>query len=93
MALAIGGWIRFMSGTDEQGAPIDGIKDPNGGAQLISLAQTVVASPTAETVKPFLQEYFGGDVAGSPVAVASIAAAVAALNEKGSRRVLAQYVQ
>jgi mannitol-1-phosphate/altronate dehydrogenase len=91
MALAIAGWIRFMSGTDEAGAVIEGIKDPQGGAKLIEMAAGVVASPTAETVSPFLLEYFGAEVANSPIAVESIVASLTAINEKGTRSVLSQF--
>ena len=88
MALAIGGWIRFMTGFDEAGAKIDGIKDPQGGAKLMEMAASVVADPTARTLRPFLTEYFGEDVGLNEVAIRSIAAAVAAINAEGTTAVL-----
>lgn len=91
MALAIGGWIRFMSGADEQGRPIDGIKDPQGGERLRELAARVTNEPTASVVRPMLHEYFGEDVAASPYAAEEIASAVARLNSEGSHAVLSRF--
>ena len=89
MALAIGGWIKFMGGTDDQGAPIDGIKDPMTD-RLKELSLAVLASPTAETTAPLLTEFFGAGVGGNPVAAKGVADAVAALlqTEGGTHGVL-----
>ena len=87
MSLAIGGWIRFMTGTDEQGQPIGGIKDPHA-ARLRELSLAIVAHPTNATVKPLLQEFFGATVGASDVAAASVAASVAALGDRGTPALL-----
>jgi fructuronate reductase len=83
MGLAIAGWIRFMTGADERGAPIEGIKDPRA-SELRARATAVVKSPTAATVRPFLTEFFGAEVAESAAAVNTITAALAAVVSKGA---------
>ena len=89
MALAIGGWIKFMSGTDDAGAPIDGIKDPMA-ARLNELSLKVLANPTAETTGPLLTEFFGEGVGGNERAASAVADAVASLlqTEGGTHAVL-----
>ena len=91
MALAIAGWVRFMVGVDHEGALIDGIKDPNGGVQLGTLAARVVEAPTHANVAPFLQVYFGDEVASRPAIVAAVADAIEAINREGTGAVLANY--
>jgi hypothetical protein len=66
MSVAIGGWIRFMTGIDEMGDTIVGIKDPAGGERLKELAIGVVADPNEVTVGMLLHEYFGEEVASHP---------------------------
>ena len=78
MSLAIGGWIKFMAGTDDHGNVIDGIKDPMAD-RLKELSLVVLANPTAETTAPLLTEFFGEGVGGNPVAAQSVADAVATL--------------
>lgn len=76
MALAIGGWVRFMTGVDHAGAPIDGIKDPNGGTELPRLAALAVGAPSSETVAPLLEAYFGHEVAEHAVVVRAVTEAL-----------------
>ena len=66
MSIAIGAWIRFMTGIDEQGEAIHGVKDPAGGEKLKELAINVVADPNEVTVGILLKEYFGEEVASHP---------------------------
>ena len=89
MALAIGGWIRFMSGKDEAGEVITGIRDPQA-ERLKELSLAVIASPTAATTAPLLTEFFGPKVGGNPVAAQEIADAVAALLKGGASNVLTE---
>mmetsp|Transcript_22696 Transcript_22696/g.38809 ORF Transcript_22696/g.38809 Transcript_22696/m.38809 type:complete len:85 (-) Transcript_22696:118-372(-) len=77
-----------MTGVDEAGIAIDGIKDPQGGEMLRELASKVVANPNEETVAPFLHQYFGAEVGGSSAAAQSVAAAVAEINREGTAAVL-----
>mmetsp|Transcript_32901 Transcript_32901/g.106384 ORF Transcript_32901/g.106384 Transcript_32901/m.106384 type:complete len:530 (+) Transcript_32901:63-1652(+) len=88
MATAIGGWIRFMTGIDEAGDSILGIKDPAGGERLKELAIGVVADPNEVTVGLLLHEYFGEEVACHPAATKSIAQAVRDINDRGMVHVL-----
>lgn len=90
MALAIGGWIRFMTGVDESGVTIFGMKDPQGGTRLIELATLVVASPNEKTVRPFLLEFLGEEVGRSDAVVEAIAQAVITINQEGTRPLLAR---
>jgi mannitol-1-phosphate/altronate dehydrogenase len=90
MALAIGGWLRFMSGTDHDGRPIEGIKDPAGGDELVRLAKRVVAEPSAASVEPVLLNCFNVK---DSAAAGKIAAAVAELDRGGTKAALAKFAR
>ena len=88
MALAIAGWVRFMAGTDERGAPIEGIKDPRA-SELRVRAAAVVEVPATASVRSFLAEFFGTEVAESAAAVDAVAAAVTSVASRGAGASLA----
>jgi len=91
MSIAIGAWIRFMTGIDEQGEAIHGVKDPAGGEKLKELAINVVADPNEVTVGILLKEYFGEEVASHPAATTLIAKAVKDISDQGITQVLERY--
>jgi len=91
MALAIAGWIRFMTGTDESGDTIDGIKDPRK-AELQQASQKVVASPSADTVGAFLVTFFGEGVGRDAQAIGAVERAIKKILAHGTPAVLASFV-
>jgi len=91
MALAVAGWIRFMSGKDDSGATIEGIKDPRK-AELQQAAQAVVASPSAASVAPLLTTFFGEGIGNEARAVDAVVRALDAILSKGTAAALARFV-
>ena len=49
MAFAIAGWIRFMTGVDEAGIAIDGIKDPQVRPQAVTGGYRWLQAVTSRT--------------------------------------------
>ncbi|MFN3826734.1 MAG: mannitol dehydrogenase family protein [Micavibrio sp.] len=86
--LALAGWFRFLSGTDEEMKAIP-VKDP--------MADILVARAKVEPRNPDqllgLQDIFGTTVSTSQVVRQEIAAALESLYTKGSKATLAQYLQ
>lgn len=83
LALGVAGWMRYVSGTDEQGNAID-VRDP-----LSDKFQAIVAtSSDAERVSALLtlNEIFGDDLPQNPVFVEAITSAYQRLVRLGARR-------
>merc|ERR1711862_77073 len=103
MALAVAGWIRFMTGHGEKGNSIDGIKDPQAGSEILKRAGEVVKAFASSTdggecngdpartkvLHAFLQDYLGEDlVSRSSAVVNAVALALANIHQKGVAGVL-----
>ena len=88
LALGVAGWMRYVSGTDEKGAPID-VRDPLA-AKLASVAAE--AGPTAARLAPALLamgEIFGTDLPVDPRFTTPVIAALESLFAKGAARTVA----
>ena len=87
LSLAVAGWCRYLSGTDEQGNPIE-IQDPMADA-LQRHARDAGKNP-----RPFLalREIFGDDLPQSAVFVEQVGEALQSLYEVGARATLAKYI-
>ena len=91
LALAIAGWIRYASGTDEQGAPIE-VSDPLAGKfAAIAAAARGNASEIADGFLA-LTEVFGADLLANPVFRHAVSRDVGGLIRDGVRRTLAVHI-
>src|SRR6185312_4194007 len=89
-ALAVAGWMRYVTATDEQGRAID-VRDPLA-AELASLARE--AGPVAERLSPALLgvgKVFG-PLGADPRLREAVTAALARLYKDGARRTVATLV-
>ena len=89
-ALAVAGWMRYVSGLDEQGRAIDG-RDPLAG-EFAALARK--AGPVAERLAPALLgiEKVFGPLGSEPRLREAVTAALGRLYEDGARRAVAALV-
>lgn len=88
IALGVAGWMRYVTGIDEKGQPID-VRDPLA-AKLAAIAKD--AGPVAERLAPELmavREVFGEDLPANPAFVRPVTAALAMLFEAGAARAVA----
>lgn len=88
LALGVAGWMRYVSGRDEHGAPID-IRDPLAG-RLSAIAAE--AGPSAARLGPALLgigEIFGADLPADPRFLAPVLSALEALFADGARKTVA----
>jgi len=84
LALGVAGWMRYVTGVDERGLPID-VRDPLAG-RLRALADE--AGPVATRLVPALlgvADVFGGDLPRHPAFVEAVTAALERLYVKGAR--------
>jgi len=89
LALGIAAWMRYMTGRDERGGPID-VRDPLA-ERLRGLADA--AGPVADCLAPALlgvREVFGDDLAGDPRFAKPVTEALDALFRKGAREVVSR---
>ncbi|WP_257169930.1 mannitol dehydrogenase family protein [Bradyrhizobium sp. SRS-191] len=89
LALAVAGWMRYVSGTDENGRSID-LRDPLS-AQLRALADD--AGPVASRLAPALlslRSVFGSDLPNDPRFSAAVEAALDQLFQLGTRLTVMQ---
>lgn len=87
LVMGVAGWMRYVTGTDEQGKPID-VRDPLSG-KLRAVADQ--AGLNAERLAPALlgmREIFG-DLADDPRFRAAVQAALAAIIAKGAKAAVA----
>lgn len=85
-ALAVAAWMRYVTGIDEHGQPID-VRDPMA-AELASIAQA--AGPVAERLAPALLDVTAifGKLGQDPCLRAPVMSALARLYAVGTRRAL-----
>lgn len=84
-ALAVAAWMRYVTGMDEAGRPID-VRDPMA-AELATL--TADAGPVAERLAPALlgvTAIFGHELAAQPLFRNAVTTALAQLYQFGARR-------
>ncbi|WP_035691822.1 mannitol dehydrogenase family protein [Azospirillum halopraeferens] len=84
LALGVAGWMRYVSGTDEQGRPID-VRDPLA-ARLRALADE--AGPSASRLAPALLgvgDVFGGELPHHPEFVRAVTDSLDRLFTRGAR--------
>lgn len=83
LALGIAGWMRYVSGVDERGNPID-VRDPLSD----KIRSLVESSGDAERVSALLtlSEIFGIDLPNNPSFVAAVSDAYRRIAEDGARQ-------
>ena len=88
-ALAVAGWMRYVTAKDEQGNPID-VRDPLA-PKLAAIAEA--AGPVAERLAPALLEVDSifGALGTDPRMRGAVTAALAKLYEMGARRVVQEF--
>lgn len=91
LALAIAGWIRYASGTDERGRPI-AVSDPL--AEKFAAIAADARGNAAQTADGFLDlaSVFGADLSANGVFRRAVSRAVGALFRDGVRRTLAVHL-
>jgi fructuronate reductase len=87
LALGIAAWMRYASGTDEKGEPID-VRDPMA-ARLRERADSAGHSPERLAGEFFaIREIFGDDLPADPRFTDAVTAALAQLYTKGARKTI-----
>ncbi|OYU48477.1 MAG: mannitol dehydrogenase [Rhizobiales bacterium PAR1] len=89
LALGVSGWMRYVAGTDEKGAPID-VRDPLA-TKLASVAAE--AGPSAARLAPALlamPEIFGSDLPADPRFTAPVTKALESLFTKGAAKTVSE---
>ena len=89
LALAVAGWMRYVTGIDEQGNAID-VRDPLS-ARLRAIADA--AGLVAERLAPALlevREIFGAELAADPRFRAAVQGALAAIIARGAKAAVAK---
>jgi fructuronate reductase len=84
VALAVAGWMRYVSGVDEQGRRFE-VRDPLA-PRLATIARD--EGPDARTLATAylaVREVFGDDLPRAPVFVDAVGRAFASLSERGAR--------
>ena len=91
LALAIAGWIRYATGTDEGGRPI-AVSDPLS-AKFAAIASAAQGN-ASQIADGFLDlvEVFGSDLSGNPAFRRAVSRDVGTLFRDGVRRTLAVHV-
>jgi fructuronate reductase len=91
LCLAVAGWMRYVGGTDEQGAPID-VRDPLA-ARLKQLSDAG-GEDAAATVAGLLavEEVFDPALAADKAFCAAVTRAYASLRQQGARATVAAFV-
>jgi fructuronate reductase len=91
VTLGVAAWMRYVTGIDEKGAPID-VRDPLA-VKFRAIADK--AGPNAERLAPALigvEEVFGSDLPHDPRFVEAVTRALAQLYERGGKRAVAEGV-
>lgn len=89
LALAVAGWMRYVTGTDENGGAIE-VRDPLA-PRLRRIADA--AGPSAERLAPALlsvREVFGADLPSHPAFAEAVTAALDRLFAVGARQTVAE---
>jgi fructuronate reductase len=91
LALGVAAWMRYVTGTDENGAVID-VRDPL--AQRLHTIASAAGRNPGKLVNGLLQvrEIFGDDLPQNPAFIAQLESHVASLFEKGAKATVRQLV-
>lgn len=90
LALGVAAWMRYVTGIDEHGAPID-VRDPMA-ARLRALADAARGSPERLAEKLFgVREIFGDDLPKDPRFTQAVTRALVQLYRGGARRTVAEF--
>ncbi|MBA4788793.1 MAG: mannitol dehydrogenase family protein [Rhizobiales bacterium] len=91
IALGVAGWMRYVTGRDEKGAPID-VRDPL--AARLRAAADGAGGDAARLAAALLQirEVFGTDLPADPRFVAAVTAPLSALLARGAAATVAEAV-
>jgi fructuronate reductase len=90
LSLGVAAWMRYVTGIDEKGAPID-VRDPMAG-RLRALADR--AGGSAENLASALfgvREIFGDDLPGDPRFTGAVTANLAHLCKHGAKRTASEF--
>jgi fructuronate reductase len=90
LALGVAAWMRYVTGIDEKGAPID-VRDPLAG-KLRKIADLV--GPKAERLVPALlavEAIFGADIAADPRFAKTVTQRLGSLYAVGAGRLIAEF--
>lgn len=91
LALAVAGWMRYVGGVDETGAPID-VRDPL--ADRLRAASDGADSPEGKVAALLaIRDVFPADLAENTEFRASVTSAYVGLTEKGAKAMVAEAVQ
>jgi fructuronate reductase len=91
LALGVAAWMRYVTGTDEAGKPID-VRDPMA-ARLRELADNTVGDPSrlAQALLG-VRDIFGDDLPADPRFTGAVTEALSRLYKVGARRTVADSV-
>jgi fructuronate reductase len=90
LALGVAAWMRYVTGTDENGAPID-VRDPLAD-RLQQIGAEAGSDPAAQVAAYLaVTGVFGTDLAGHAVFVAAVEKALVSLLDKGAAATVATY--
>ncbi|MDH3001643.1 fructuronate reductase [Chelonobacter oris] len=90
LALAVAGWIRYVSGTDENNQPIE-VKDPMAEQFAAIYAKCGLNVAVVDELLK-LENIFPADLAANPTFVAQVHMAYQTLLEQGARQAVAAYL-
>lgn len=91
LALGVAAWMRYVTGIDEKGAPID-VRDPMA-ARLRELADRAGGSAERLAGEFFaVREIFGDDLPNDPRFTGSVTSALAQLYAKGAKQTVSELV-
>ena len=91
LSLAVAGWMRYVSGTDEAGKPVD-VRDPLA-TELERIAVATRGEPSALCDRLFaLKAIFGDDLPRSGVFTARVRSHLESLHQHGTRATLENFV-
>ncbi len=92
LALGVAAWMRYVTGIDEKGAPID-VRDPMA-ACLRERADQAGGSPERLARELFaVRDIFGDDLPNDERFTGPVSAALAKLYSKGAKRTVAEWTQ
>ena len=90
LSLGVAAWMRYVTGLDETGAPID-VRDPMA-ARLRELADRAGGSAERLAGELFgVREIFGDDLPADPRFTGAVTANLARLYEHGSKRIVSEF--
>jgi fructuronate reductase len=90
LSLGVAAWMRYATGLDEKGAPID-VRDPMA-ARLKEIAERAGGSPEGLARELFaIREIFGDDLPNDPRFTGEVTANLARLYELGAKRTVSEF--